>query len=81
MNIKYKNRKKKPSLGDLKVTKDGKKFIRHFRKVGNKSVLSNGVHQYEWFDYDSEIVALYRKEIESGKAVVNLGSTVHIKMS
>ena len=58
---------KTPQCGDLKVMKDGRKFIRYFRVFSGMYVVSNGKNNYEWFPYDDEKVKRYRERIERGE--------------
>lgn len=55
-----------PNPGDMKVMKDGRKFIRYFRIHSGMYVVSSGKHCYDWFPYDDDAVKHYRERIENG---------------
>lgn len=85
MKVYWQYSDKTPQCGDLKVMKDGRKFIRYFRVCMGMYVVSNGKHCYEWFPYDDEKVKHYRERIESGeikfcKSHVK-GRSIHIKLN
>lgn len=84
MKVYWQYSDKTPRSGDLKVLKDGRKFIRYFRISQGMYVVSNGRNCYEWYAYDDEKVKSYRERIESGditycKSYVK-GRSIHIRL-
>lgn len=85
MKVYWQYSDKTPQCGDLKVLKDGSKFIRYFRIYSGMYVCSNGKNCYDWIPYDDERVKSYRDRIESGEIKYckthTKGRSIHIRIT
>ena len=88
MKILYRDSCGKPSNGDVKVLKSGRKFLRQQRRYNGMYVVSGGRPVYEWYGYDDDTVSELRKRLEAGEITVaevstnrRNGRTIHIKLS
>lgn len=67
MKVFWQRLDKTPQCGDLKVMKDGRKFIRYFKIYNGMYVCSNGKNCYTWLPFTDKRVRHYRERIESGE--------------
>lgn len=86
MKILYRDSSGKPSNGDVKVLRSGRKFLRQQQRHNGMFVVSSGRPVYEWYCYDGDTVSDLRRRLESGKFTVaevlpsrRKGRSIHIK--